>query len=94
MPDKSAEKPPVGSAKPWDERLREAANQISTQVEDDLRSLVTYVNDQVVPDVRRNGSVALRAAAAEFSRLAQRVDDANRKGPPTAQSSAKPDAKR
>ena len=92
----SAEKPPVGSAKqPWEARLREAASQISTQVEDDLRSLVTYVNDQVVPDVRRNGSVALRAAAAEFSRLAQRVDDANRKAPPAAaKATPKPDARR
>ena len=91
----SAEKPPAGSAKqPWETRLREAASQISTQVEDDLRSLVTYVNDQVVPDVRRNGSVALRAAAAEFTRLAQRVDDANHPPPAKPAPNTKPDAKR
>ena len=81
--EKSSEKS-AESSKPWDARLREAANHLSSQVEDDLRTLVTYVNDQVVPDVRRNGSVALRAAAAEFSRLAQRVEDANRKSQPPA----------
>ena len=77
--------PTEPSKQPWDARIREAATHLSAQVEDDLRSLVTYVNDQVVPDVRRNGSAALRSAAAEFSRLAQRVDDANRKAaaPPT-----------
>ena len=84
--------PAENPKQPWDARLRDAATNLSTQVEDDLRSLVTYVNDQVVPDVRRNGSAALRAAAAEFGRLAQRVDDANRKAapPPPARPPPKP----
>ncbi len=69
---------------PWDARLRDAATHVTTQVEDDLRRLVTYVNDEVVPDVRRNGSSALRAAAQEFQRLAQRMDESNRPAPPGA----------
>ncbi len=56
---------------PWEQRLRDAG----TQIEEDVRRLITYVNDEVVPDVRRNGSEALRAAAAELQRLAQRMDE-------------------
>lgn len=64
--------------KPLEERLREAAG----HVEDDVRRVITYINDEVVPDVRRNGSEALRLAAAELRKLAERVDDANRRTPP------------
>jgi hypothetical protein len=55
----------------WEQQLREAA----TRVEEDLRHVVTYINDEVVPDIRRNGSQALRAAAAELHKLAQRMDE-------------------
>jgi hypothetical protein len=55
----------------WEQQLREAA----TRVEEDLRQVVTYINDEVVPDIRRNGSQALRAAAAELQKLAQRMDE-------------------
>ncbi len=59
-------------------RLRDVA-QI---VESDVRRLIGYINDEVVPDVRRNGSDALRAAAAEFERLARHMDESTRQPPP------------
>ena len=57
--------------KNWERQLREAA----ARVEEDLRHVVTYINDEVVPDIRQNSSHALRAAAAELQKLAQRMDD-------------------
>ena len=57
--------------RPWEQQLREAA----IRAEEELRNVVNYINDQVVPDIRRNGSEALRAAAAELQKLAQRMDD-------------------
>jgi hypothetical protein len=59
-----------------------------THLEADLRNVVKYVNDEIVPDVRKNGGEALRAAAAELHKLAQRMDDHARKAssaapPPT-----------
>ncbi len=57
--------------KPWDQPLREAG----ARVEEDLKRLVAYLNDEVVPDVRRSGSSALRSAAAELQRLAEQMDD-------------------
>jgi hypothetical protein len=71
----------------WEQQLREAA----TRVEEDVRRVVTYINDEVVPDIRQNGSQALRAAAAELQKLAQRMDDRRATGPKqsgTAQSRA------
>jgi hypothetical protein len=65
----------------WEQQVREAA----TRAEEDLRNVVTYINDEVVPDIRRNGSQALRAAAAELHKLAQRMDErraASAQGPP------------
>ena len=50
-------------------------------MEEDVQRLMKYINDEVVPDVRRNGSVALRAAATELHRLAERMDHANRQPP-------------
>ncbi len=63
---------------PWEARLREAAS----HVEDEVRRVLTYINEDVMPDVRRNGSDALRVAAAELGKLAQKMDEANHKAPP------------
>ncbi|WP_158794470.1 hypothetical protein [Granulicella sp. L60] len=57
--------------RPWEQQLKDAAAHLET----DLKNVVKYINDEVVPDVRKNGSEALRSAAAELHRLAQRMDD-------------------
>ena len=65
--------------RPWEQRLHEAGS----RVEDELRRIIQYINDEVVPDVRRNGSDALRAAAVELQKLAKKMDDhAGRTSPP------------
>jgi hypothetical protein len=65
-------------APPLEERLREAA----AHVEQDLRRVIAYINDDVVPAIRRNGAEPLRQAAAELRKLAERLDEANRRTPP------------
>jgi hypothetical protein len=73
--------------RPWEQQLRDAA----THLEADLKNVVKYINDEVVPDVRRNGSEALRAAAAELHKLASRMDDhARRSSSPTPKDTSKP----
>jgi hypothetical protein len=57
--------------RPWEQQLRDAA----THLEADLKNVVKFINDEVVPDVRRNGSEALRTAAAELHKLATKIDD-------------------
>ena len=58
----------------WEEKVSDAG----AQIEEELRKVVGYINDVGVPQVRRNGSVALRAAAERMEELAQRMDDARR----------------
>jgi hypothetical protein len=69
---------PEDAKRPWEQQLRDAV----THLEADLKNVVKYLNDEVVPEVRRNGSEALRAAAAELHRLAQRMDEHARTPPP------------
>ena len=78
--------PSETSRQPWEARLREAA----ARVEDDLHHLVSYINDEVMPDVRRNGSSALRSAASELQRLAERMDESKRSAPPPPPGMPKP----
>jgi hypothetical protein len=65
--------------KPWEERLSEAG----ARVEEEVRRVVRFIDDEVVPDVRRNSSTALKAAAEKLAKLAQHLDDnANKAGKP------------
>lgn len=77
---------PKDSRRPWEQRLHEAGNRI----DEDLHRFIKYINDEIVPDVRRNGSDALRSAAAELNRLAQRMDDRAGRTPPPSQGEPKP----
>jgi hypothetical protein len=62
----------------WEQQLREAA----ARAEEELRRVVAYINDEVVPDIRRNGSQALRSASEELQKLAQRMDEHRAATPP------------
>ena len=56
---------------PWKQNARDAA----ARIEEELRGVAAYINDVVVPEVRLHGSQALRIAAEELQKLAQRMDD-------------------
>ncbi len=48
---------------------------IGPKVEEEVRRVITYLNDEVVPQVRRNSSTALRTAAEQLSKLAERLEE-------------------
>jgi hypothetical protein len=58
--------------KPLEQRLQEAAR----RAEEELHRLVNYLDTEVVPEVRRNSSTALRAAAVRLQKLAENLDNA------------------
>lgn len=60
------------SQKPLEQRLQEAAR----RAEEEIHRLVRYLDDEVVPEVRRNSSTALRAASVRLQKLAETLDDA------------------
>lgn len=64
----------------WERKIQDAG----ARAEEELRRVVRYINDEVVPEVRRNGSAALRGAAAELQRLAERMDAVVEPTPPSA----------
>ena len=53
-----------------DERFAEGA----PRVEEEIRKVITFLNDEVVPQVRQNSSQALRIAAEHLARLAEHLD--------------------
>ena len=75
--------------RPWEERLHETG----ARIEEDLRDFVRYFNDEIIPDIRKNGSEALRAAARELNRLAQRMDERAGRTPPSPGEAPKDESK-
>jgi hypothetical protein len=63
---------PAPNQKPFDQRLHQAAR----RAEEELRRFTRYLDEEVVPEVRRNSSTALRAAAVRLQKLAESMDDA------------------
>jgi microcompartment protein CcmL/EutN len=53
-----------------DERVGDAI----PRVEEEVKKVITYLNDEVVPQVRQNSSQALRVAAEHLARLAEHLD--------------------
>ncbi len=76
--------PSAPNQKPLEQRLEEAAR----RAEEDLRRFVRYLDAEVVPEVRRHSSTALRSAAQHLQHLADTMDDA-RSGTSSAGQSGK-----
>jgi len=55
-------------------RIDEQFGDFSGRMEDEVRKVITYLNDRVVPEVRENSGKALRVAAEQLSRLADHLE--------------------
>jgi hypothetical protein len=55
-------------------KVDEKFSKTAPKVEEEVRKVIAYLNDEVVPSVRENSSKALRAAAEHLSRLAEHID--------------------
>ena len=53
----------------------EEVNAVAAKAELELDRLIRYLNDEVVPDVRRHSSTALRTAAERLRELAETLDN-------------------
>jgi hypothetical protein len=54
--------------------IDEHLDEFSDRFEQEVRRVITYLNDQVVPEVRQHSSKALRVAAGQLSRLADHLE--------------------
>lgn len=55
-------------------KIEEKFNQARPRVEEELNRVIAYLNDEVVPEVRENSSKALKIAADQLTKLAERID--------------------
>lgn len=60
----------------WEQAIEE----VGAKAEAEVRRVMAYLNEEVVPEVRREGSRALRMAAEELRRLAERMEDRRERG--------------
>jgi hypothetical protein len=61
--------------------LNREIHDVADRAEAELQKLITYLNDEVVPDVRRHSSSALRTAAERLHELAQHLDKGRKDRP-------------
>jgi limonene-1,2-epoxide hydrolase len=55
-------------------KIEEKFNQSMPRVEEEVRRVIAYLNDEVMPEVQQNSSKALRSAAEQLTKLAERLD--------------------
>jgi hypothetical protein len=55
-------------------KVDEHVSNVAPRVEEDVRKVIAYLNDEVVPKVRQNSSEALRMAAEQLRKLADHLE--------------------
>jgi hypothetical protein len=58
----------------WNGKIHETTE----KAEEELKRLIAYLNDEVVPDVRRHSVAGLRSAAEALQALAQKMEENGR----------------
>ncbi len=56
------------------ENIGRKLDSATTKAEEDLRRVIKFLNDKVVPEVRGHSSQALRSAAEQLHKLAEFMD--------------------
>lgn len=69
--------PPPGSQSGSGSRIEE----ILRRIEAELRGVANYVNDSVVPPIRRESISAMRSISETLKNLADRIEKHSTKGP-------------
>lgn len=55
-------------------KVDEQFGHVAPRVEEEVRKVIAYLNDEVVPKVRENSSEALRIAAEQLRKLADHME--------------------
>jgi len=56
-------------------KVDERFNQARPRVEEELKKVIAFLNDQVVPQLRQDSAQALHFAADRLRKLAEQLDD-------------------
>ena len=55
-------------------KVDEHISNVTPRVEEEVRKVIAFLNDEVVPTVRQNSSEALRVAAEQLRKLADHLE--------------------
>ena len=72
-------------------KLDERFGNVGPKVEEEIRKVISYLNDEVVPEVRRNSSSALRTASEHLGRLADHLERSGKSAPTPPAGAEKPE---
>lgn len=61
-------------------KVEEKFNEKMPRVEEEVKKVIAYLNDEVVPGVRENSSRALRAASEQLAKLAEHLERSKKGG--------------
>jgi hypothetical protein len=64
--------------KDFGRKVEEKFNQAKPRVEEEVKKVIAYLNDEVVPEVRVNSSKALKIASDKLAKLAEHLDRSTR----------------
>ena len=56
-------------------KVDERFNQALPRMEEEVKKVITYLNDQVVPQLRQDSAQALQIAEDRLRKLAEQLDD-------------------
>ena len=65
---------PAGGFENFGRKIDETLNKAVPRAEDELKKVIAFLNDEVVPKVRENSSKGLRIAADQLTKLAEHLD--------------------
>jgi hypothetical protein len=75
MVDQTSEGNSSSRFEDFGKKVDERFNQVRPRVEEELRKVIDYLNDQIVPQLRQDSAQGLRAAADRLGKLAEQLDD-------------------
>jgi hypothetical protein len=75
--------PMRGRMEDFGRKIDEKLGDTLPRVEEEIRRVIAYLNDEVVPQVRRNSSDALRVAAEHLAKLAEALEHGKGPKPPS-----------
>ena len=70
-----------GSFENFGRRIDETVGRAAPRVEEELKKIIAFLNDEVVPRVREDSSKGLRVAAEQLTKLAEHLDRHRASGP-------------
>jgi regulator of sigma D len=80
MVDQPGEGKGSGRFEGFGKKVDQQFTQVLPRFEEEVKKVITYLNDQVVPQVRQGSAQALHIAADQLRKLAEQLDDRPDKG--------------